>query len=333
MRVTLGAALAAAGLLVAGSAFGFGTVAGVAGQNAEHERITRLALGCDNSGPCFGAATLTDLAGEWAEGRPVFGAVGAPDRSGMVMKSPPHCDNGDFLPGVGYPALNRDGLAPRKQLEACRAFADGKLNEAVADAGAILDGQGRIRSSQVGGGCVFVLGVPGRAKCNALEAFGVVLHTSQDFYAHTNWVDRPDPKRPVGADNPPGLGMSGPAPWISLRPGTAGVFPVGLISGCFALPSEAKGCAYAMAGGTRQRVMHAVLNKDEGVINPAFIGSGATPRGAVEDNFRRAVEAAIADSRDKWALFQERLVVRYGPARGAKIACAIRMDDPVRDCR
>ena len=343
MKLRLAMSLVLAALAAAGAAYAFGTVSGVtfvaeaARQNAEHERITRLALGCgaaslDGAGACFGARTLDTLAGEWAEGRPVFGAVGGPDRSDKVFKSPPHCDNGDFLDGVGYPALNRDGVAPGAQLQACRVFANGKLDEAVADAGAVLDAKGVIRPSQVGADCVFVLGIPGRAKCNALEAFGIALHTSQDFYAHTNWADRPDPKRPIGADNPPGLGNSGPAPWISLRAGAAQPLPKGLMSGCFGLPNEAKACAYMMGDGARQRVMHAVLNKDTGTITPGFIGDGTSPRGAVEDNFARAVRAAIADTRDKWALLQERLTARYGPVRAARITCVLKADDPITAC-
>jgi len=79
------------------------------------------------------------------------------------------------------------------------------------------------------------------------------------------------------------------------------------------------------------RVKHAVLNKDTGAIDPA-IGAGTTPRGKTDGNFRRAVEAAIADSRDKWALLRERLRARYGARDGARMACAISHDDPVRDC-
>ena len=41
--------------------------------------------------------------------------------------------------------------------------------------------------------------------------------TAQDFYAHSNWVDFADSRRPLGLDNPPGLGRTGPAAWMSLR--------------------------------------------------------------------------------------------------------------------
>jgi hypothetical protein len=197
---------------------------------------------------------------------------------------------------------------------------DGKLTEAVTDARAMLDDKGRLRPGQVTLGCVFVGGVKGRAKCNVLEDFGMALHTAQDFYAHSNWVDIPDRTRPRGLDNPPGLGHSGWAPWMRLRASPA--FPRGLITGCYGTP-EATAC--------KGRVMHAALHKDTGVIDPRP-GAGTSPRGAINGNFARAVEAARLDTRDKWDLLRERLVSAYGVRRGGLMACAIVMDEPVRDC-
>lgn len=318
--------------LLGGEAGAFGTVAGLGGQNAEHERITRRALGCDAGGPCVGALTLDMIGGRWSKGEWVFGAVGAPDRSERFLESEPHCDNADRPDLPNYPDNNHFGQPPQALLEACRDLAARKLTEAVEEAGAILDSQGRVRASQTPTDCVFWFGIPGRAKCNALEAFGAVLHVSQDFYSHSNWTDRPDPARPVSAENPPGLGNTGPAPWMSLRAGGDTVPPPGLFTGCFALPSEVRGCSYPVGDRTMLRVIHANLSKDTGPIDPE-IGQGTTPRGAVEGNFRRAVEAAIADSRDKWRLLEERLVARYGAVRGARIACALRADKPVYACR
>jgi hypothetical protein len=65
-----------------------------------------------------------------------------------------------------------------------------------------------------------------------------------------------------------------------------------LISGCFGIP-EKSSCTY---GGDKLRAMHEYLNKDKGKIDPQ-IGKGTTERGEVNDNFKRSVEAAIADSR------------------------------------
>jgi hypothetical protein len=195
-----------------------------------------------------------------------------------------------------------------------------RLDAAVKDAARLLDAQGRIRADQVSLGCVFVGRRAGRAKCNVLEDFGVALHTAQDFYAHSNWVDAADTRRPTGLDNPPGLGRAGPAPWMSLRADPP--FPAGLISGCYGTP-EARAC--------RGRVMHADLNKDTGEIG-ARIGPGTSPRGRLDANFARAVEAASADTRDKWDLLRERLTGTYGATRGRLMACAIARDEPLKTC-
>lgn len=309
MRVLATAATAAAAVL---SATGFGTINGL-GQNAEHERITRLALACaPGRSPCLQGRTLDELAG--AAGS--FGAVGAPDRGTLLLQARAHCDGGDHLDLPGYPQPAADA---RAALEACRAWMAENLDAAVNHAEGLLDDDGAIRPRQVGLGCVFVGGFPGRAKCEVLEDMGLVLHAAQDFYSHSNWVDRP------GAPaSPPGLGQDSPAPWLDLRSDPP--FPQGLISGCFGGLPESAFC--------QDRVRHADLNKDNGPIDPASgqVGPGTTPRGAVEGNFERAVRAAAADSAGKWALLGERLVARYGPERGARMACALAMDDPVRDC-
>jgi len=167
----------------------------------------------------------------------------------------------------------------------------------------------------------------GRAKCDVLEALCLALHASEDFYSHTNWVDQSAPGA-LTADNPPGLGMSAPAPFID--PAVKGPFPKGLISGCYDGFPESQYCFY---DGDWARVKHAVLNKDTGPIDPATgaTGPGTTPRGAVGGNFERAVAAAAADAGAKWTWFAGDLTKRYGAERGALILCAIRRDDP-DDC-
>ncbi len=329
MKTTVLLAAALGALIGAPSASAFGTIRG-GGMQAEHEQITRLGLGCSDHGPCLDPRTLTMVAGDWSAGHAIFGAVGSADRSTSFLRSEPHCDNGDHLDG-DYPGLNREGLAPGDALVACRDFAARKLDEAVRDAGGLVDSRGRLRRFQSSTNCSFWFGIPGRAKCNALEAFGFVLHTSQDFYSHTNWVDRPVEAPPF--DRPPGLNNDGPAAWISLRAGAPVDRPAGLISGCYSLvPPEARGCSYVAADGSRLRVTHDALNKDRGYISATAISRAGTPRGKDRDNFERAVRAAIADTRDKWRLFEERLVERYGPERGRLMACALRSDDPRRTC-
>ena len=92
-----GAALLAAIFVCAGAAHGFGSINGF-GQNAEHEQITRIALGCRagndagvKDGFCFQPRSLDEMAGT----RGTFGAVSAPDNplTREFDKSEAHCDN------------------------------------------------------------------------------------------------------------------------------------------------------------------------------------------------------------------------------------------------
>lgn len=298
-----------------GPAGAFGTIRHL-GQDAEHERITRRALQCTPTSPttCISGKTLDELAGRTG----TFGAVGFPDnpRSGLISQAGAHCDSGDSLPVKGYP---QSADAARAKLEACRAWMVLNMDRAVADAAGLLDGEGEVAAREVRLGCKFGKSVAG-AKCRVLQSFGTVLHASQDFYSHSNWTDRPRPGA-IGPDNPPGLGRSGPAPWISLRKATP--FPAGLISGCYDGFPEAAFC--------KGRVKHDMLNKDNGRIDPA-IGAGSSPRGAINGNFQRAVEAAVADTADKWALLRERLEGRYGAERAARMICALSKDRPTSQC-
>jgi hypothetical protein len=49
-------------------------------------------------------------------------------------------------------------------------------------------------------------------------------------------------------------------------------------------------------------------------------------------NFQRAVEAAVADTADKWTLLRERLEGRYGAEKANRMICALSKDQPVRQC-
>ncbi|MCE9521280.1 MAG: CinY protein [Alphaproteobacteria bacterium] len=311
-------------------AAGFGTVQ-VAGQHAEHERITRKALACDGASAeatCFQPETLDVVAGKSLS----FGAVGAPDNPtvGLLTTAAAHCDAGDYLDVAGYPQTK---AAAQRTLEACRAWMKTHMAAAIAAARKLVSNKGKISAYQASltPSCVFAGRVAGRAKCTVIEEFGIVLHAAQDFYSHSNWTDGP----PVGAptaEDPPGLGEVGPAPWLNLRT-LPGKFPAGLISGCFetaSIPLEERGCNYG-PGGTLHRVKHAVLNKDKGVIGDR-IEVGTTSRGSRNANFVHAVQAAIADSQDKWATLREGLVKAYGPVRGAKMICVLTHDDPTHAC-
>ncbi|QLC23033.1 CinY protein [Parasphingopyxis sp. CP4] len=318
MAVTL------AGFLVAG----FGTVR-VGGQNAEHGRITRHALSCAATDPiadCFDEDTIDSLAGSLGD----FGAVGAPDRGRGMLTSYAHCSGGDYLDVPGYPRSRSEAAAI---LTECRDYMMENMDHAVRDAADLLDSDGNIRSSQIPGfiSCTYAGSEHGRAKCNILAHLGRILHAAQDFYSHSNWVDGADPARPIGADNPPGLGNSGRADWLDLRHDTP-AFPEGLISGCFDNASflgEQRGCLYDQ--DRAHRVRHLNLNKDTGQIDPV-IGAGTTERGAIGTNFERAVLAAVEDSADKWATFRERLIATYGAQCAERMICAITHDDPTDDC-
>jgi len=304
------------------AALGFGTVHGV-GQNAEHERITRHALGCELSREvnCFEAATLKELAG----GDNDFGAIGIPDRGSLVPVNKAHCDSGDFSDIADYPQTKAQA---EQALEDCRTWMLAELRDAVSDAAMLVDDQGRLRKSQLSIPCLFVGQIKGHAKCNVIEDLGILLHASQDFYSHTNWVDAPDANQPISVENPPGLGKTGRAPWLDLRSDSA--FPAGLISGCFDKPPEDSHCNYG-PDKSLHRIKHAVVNKDTGTIDPV-LGAGTTLRGRHDDKFAHAVSVAIDDTRDKWATFRERLNDTYGSTQGELMACAIRHDDPIKDC-
>ena len=88
----------------------------------------------------------------------------------------------------------------------------------------------------------------------------------------------------------------------------------------------------------RPRIKHVHLNKDKGdiSIDPndlSILTNENTPvRGLVGDNFERSVQAAIADTRNKWNTFQHLLQEEYGPEKSEKMICALTRDHPVDDC-
>ena len=163
-----------------------------------------------------------------------------------------------------------------------------------------------------------------------MEGLGRALHGTQDFYAHSNWADQADPTRPIGDDNPPGLNQPGPSAVFDLRSETTPTVPAELTTGCYVLKDEVPG-----VGECRQRVTHAALNKDRGLIDPdtGKTTDPTTPRGMVEDNFAKAVSGAVAETRRQWTDFQSELTARYGREKGALMVCALTHDDPVNDCR
>ena len=308
-----------------GSAAAFGTI-DTGGQNREHERLTRAALACAGdagSDPyCFEPRSIDYLAGHDRE----FGAVGAPDNDELSDPSA-HCDNADFLAG-GYPRTRDQATT---SLVDCVNQMRRRLGEGVDSAQGLLDDQGQLLPGEVNLNpeCKPHEAAEDRAKCASLEGFGRVLHGAQDFYAHSNWADEPDPTRPIGDDNPPGLNLPGPSPVLDLRSGTTPSVPPDLTTGCFVVKDEVPG-----VGECAQRVTHAALNKDRGLIDPKTgkTTGPTTPRGMVEDNFAKAVSGAITETRRQWQDFQSALTTRYGKEKGELMICALTHDDPVNDC-
>ena len=314
LRPTLLLPMALISFSISSPALPFGAVE-FAGQNGEHERITRIAL----SRAGFGKDTMDDLAGK----KNSLGAVGAPDspERGLMDKAKAHCDGGDHLPINGYPQSAKQA---HRQLLKCRNFAFRHLELAIKSAGRLADKNGRVNTREISSfiPCSFN-GKSGRAKCEVLDALGIAFHASQDFYAHSNWVDIPA-NGELGPKNPPGMGNTKRAPWMDPRKNMGLVS--GLITGCFEGKPERLLCKY---DGNKDRVRHKALNKDHGPIDPASkrVGSGTTARGEINQNFQRAVAAAISDTRDKWNYFRHSVLSKYGKTRGNTIICAVLNDD------
>jgi hypothetical protein len=285
------AALAVA-VMAAPQALAFGTIR-AAGQNAEHERITRDGLRSFN----FGGDSLNELAGK----NGTWGAVGAPDNPtrGLMGSHAAHCDGGDFFANGKYP---QNQAKAAEVLTSCRTYIYKAIDEAVKDAAGLVKPNGQLDSTSIWGGCTFN-GSKGRAKCNVFEDMGMAFHAAQDFYSHSNWIDAP--RASPSLTNPPGLNNTASAPWLASNNAP---FPAGLISGCYDGFPESLHCS--------DRIRHAVLNKD----------TAGTERGTADYN--RAMAVAAQDTQAKWAYFESRLVAVYGASRGNKMACVLKRDKP-----
>jgi hypothetical protein len=312
-----------------GSAAAFGTIDS-GGQNREHERITRAALACAGDGgsdkACFEPRSMDLLAGH---GRG-FGAIGTPDKDELSLAAA-HCDNADFLAGE-YPRTREEAT---DTLLSCVDQLRVRFGQAADSAAALLDAHGEIAPDQVTldpecrfGEAASRAATDTRAKCATFEGLGRVLHGAQDFYAHSNWTDTADPTRPIGVDNPPGLNLPGPSPVLDLHNETPNI-PPELTGGCYALRDQVPG-----VGECEQRVTHAALNKDRGLIDPVTgtATDPTTPRGQVDDNFAKAVRGAVAETRRQWQDFRSELANRYGRERAEMMMCSLTHDDPINDC-
>jgi hypothetical protein len=300
-------------LIVPGGAFAFGVDPGNNNLGSEHEKITRAAV------RDLEPLTLRELAGDGDHA----GAVGIPDDPdrGLVNQASAHCDAGDFLETDGEYAQSREQA--QKALSSCRDFMISNIEHAVALAGGLYKGA----PEAMGLNCNFTADTHS-VKCKVLAHLGLAFHAAQDFYAHSNWVDRPAAGRVTGK-NPPGLGQSGRARWLDPR--LKEEFPQGLISGCpgdLRLLGVTVGCGYGDLPPVlgKMRILREDLGKTRGPIGRGAGGTGTTPRGAMNGNFSRAVSAAVEDTADKWAFFRERVLETYGRTRGATILCILEKD-------
>lgn len=338
LLVALAAAAVAAGA-AAGGAWGFGTMnGGLTGQHAEHEQITRAALWCKATGhpeACFDDRSMFDLAGGSGIPGAAQGAVGQPDVPllGDVSNPAAHCDNADYTDLVSY---SRTRQQATQALLNCRAYALSHLRAAVSEAGKMIDKHGHLVRSQVepeditsDGHCI--ASSPIEAKCKVIGAFGHTLHTTEDFYSHTNWAGAADPHRPLGISNPPGLGRSDLTSLFDYD--APPVIPKELSGGCF--DSTLLHPVSGTGGECKHRITHDTMNKDEGIINPRT-GAATHPdtsRGQIGHNFANAVSDAILEATRQWQLFQADLIDRYGGDRAKLLICAITRDDAYHTCQ
>jgi hypothetical protein len=318
------------------SAQAFGTIREL-GQRAEHEIITRIALGCaagaPTNGDCFEPNSLDQLAGQ--DG--TFGAVGAPDSDTQILDSEAHCDDADFLAVPGYPQSRADAT---RILQDCIDHLRNEFRDGIDEADDLLDGDGSIEAHEViiTPNCVFTGGFPGRAKCEVLQGLGRALHGVQDFYAHSNWADDADPGQPFSINNPPGLNLGAPSPLLNLRAGGNVAPPEQLATGFFKSPIPGQDTCPGEDG----RITHACLNKDKmlieagagvmvnGVTVPGLgnVSDPQTPRGQVGANALKAVAGAVIETRRQWSDFRAALIAKYGTERGGAMIAALTMDAP-----
>jgi hypothetical protein len=230
--VTAAAALFAPLLLAAVPAGAFGTINGL-GQNAEHEKITRV-LSCSSTpapANCFQQESMNLLSG-----RPgTFGAVGAPDIPPYLFDNPQnHCDDADYNV-VGAKSYPQTQAQAQQRLVDCIAQAQQRLTAAVDFASGLLsNGAINPEAGRADVKCNLPIGVKSAdntAKCSVINQLGRALHTAEDFWSHSNWADVADPSAPISSNNPPGLGRSDVPPYFLYPAAGNWQFPPNLVTG------------------------------------------------------------------------------------------------------
>jgi hypothetical protein len=325
--VAAAAALFAPLLLTAIPAGAFGTINGL-GQNAEHERITRV-LSCSSSQRptnCFQQESMNLLSG-----RPgTFGAVGAPDIPPYLFGNPQnHCDDADYNV-VGAPNYPQTQAQAHQRLVDCITQAQQRLASAVDFASGLLsNGAINPEAGRADVTCGLPVGVKNAdktAKCSVINQFGRALHTAEDFWSHSNWADVADASRPIGSTNPPGLGRSDVPPYFLYPAAGNWQFPPNLVTG-FDDSGPFTKCG--------DRVCHSNLNKDNGNIDPntGATSNPSTARGKVSNNFQRAVSGARAQVLATWNSLVAGLQAKYGAGPAALMVRALTNDTPWTTCQ
>jgi len=312
-------------------------------QHNEHQMITRLALGCtldtSSDGTCFETASLSNLAGDGTHN----GAVGSPDDLALTPEGPEaHCDDADFMDVPGYPQTREEATA---KLQSCVDHLRMRFRQGVTAAGRMIDDKNNLIPEQTSvfafaGYCEFkhretTENTASKAKCAALEGLGRALHGTQDFYSHSNWADQNDAIAPLSVKNPPGINRGDTVPFFDLRAtGDITLVPHDLTTGCFSVAEfvDSEDGSFMC----KDRVIHARLNKDHGIISldgsftPDTAGS---PRNAIPNNFAKAVRSAVADTRARWKNFRDELHAQHGPEKANLLVCAMIRDYPAKYCR
>ena len=229
------------------------------------------------------------------------------------------------------PAIRGPGTQATAALLDCVDHLRMRLREAVDARRGLLDDEGRSSTrrwtSTRSAGCVEA--AERRAKCDALEAFGGPCTGCRTSTRTATGPTRRIRPVPIGDDNPPGLNLPGPSPMLDLRSGTSPVVPAGPATGCYVLRDKVPG-----VGECEERVTHAALNKDTGLIDPD------TGRGHRSDEAARHGGGQLREGRGGRHRGEPRqwqdLRASDEPLRGGQAAlmvCALTHDDPVDDCR
>ena len=330
----------------------FGSVdSSILGQTAIHEPITRT-LACAANDPvknCLEPISIGVLAGH----NGTFGAVAEPDDplDGFPNPSARHCDNVDS--GYGNPNPVSEA---QKAFDECLDWFQSYMDFAVNSAAGLLNGDGTINAAAtdlingLGGtsnSCSFPDPKKGNtsndsAKCNVFNGLGRALHVYEDVWSHSNWGDLADPTKPIGLENPVGLGNT-EQPSFMAYPGPRSLtIPDQFLTGC----DDSVGISPCVVGSYenaeytyKDRTGHSKVNKDNGVLDPnsCVASSPKSVRGKIVvdgvSNFSRATKGACGAARRAWSDLTDAITKKYGAQRGAAMIRALSSDHPLTDCK